>query len=98
MEDVEGEVPEKEVEPAVDPRVYKAVGSLHPAVLHVPMGLLLAAGFFALLSLRGNFVMSDCAYYCLWLGVIGSILACVTGWYFADTRGFKPVTEFADLL
>ena len=71
----------KEAEPDVDPRIYKAVGSLHPAILHVPMGLLLAAGLFALLSLRGNFVMSDCAYYCLWLGVLGSILACVTGWY-----------------
>ena len=67
---------------AEKPDVYKAIGSLHPATLHLPMGLLLAAGFFALLSLRGNFVMGDCAYYCLWLGTFGAIVACVTGWWF----------------
>ena len=83
--------------PAVDPRIYKAVGSLHPAILHLPMGLLLAAGLFAFLSLRGNFVMSDCAYYCLWLGVLGGILACVSGWYFSETKHTGTVTEFNDL-
>lgn len=64
------------------PNVYRALGTLHPATLHLPMGLLLAAGLFALLSLRGNFVMGDCAYYCLWLGTFGAIVACVTGWWF----------------
>lgn len=64
------------------PNVYRALGTLHPATLHLPMGLLLAAGLFALLSLRGNFVMADCAYYCLWLGTFGAIAACVTGWWF----------------
>ena len=81
----------------VDPRIFGAVGSLHPAVLHLPMGLLLAAGFFALLSLRGNFVMSDCAYYCLWLGVLTAILACATGWYFSETKHTGTVVEFNDL-
>ena len=61
------------------------------------MGLLLAAGLFALLSLRGNFVMSDCAYYCLWLGVLGSILACVSGWYYSDMEHKGTVTEFNDI-
>ena len=76
---LESELP---VNAADKPNVFKAIGTLHPAALHLPMGLLLAAGFFALLSLRGNFVMSDCAYYCLWLGTFGAIFACVTGWYF----------------
>jgi uncharacterized membrane protein len=82
---------------AIDPRIFGAIGSLHPAVLHLPMGLLLGAGFFALLSLRGNFVMSDCAYYCLWLGVLTSILACATGWYFSETKSTGSVAEFNDL-
>ena len=64
------------------PDVYRAIGSLHPAAIHLPIGLLLAAGFFSLLSLRGNFIMSDCAYYCLWLGTFGAIIACLTGWWF----------------
>jgi len=82
----------------IDPRIFKAVGSLHPAILHLPMGLLLGAGLFALLSLRGNFVMSDCAYYCLWLGVIGAILASVSGWYFSEMEHKGTVAQWADLL
>jgi uncharacterized membrane protein len=96
--DAGDEVPAPAAGPDIDPRIFKAVGSLHPAVLHLPMGLLLGAGLFAFLSLRGNFVMSDCAYYCLWLGVFGAILASVSGWYFSDMQGKGTVTDWAGLL
>lgn len=76
--------------------VYKAIGSLHPAAVHIPVGLLLAAGLFALLGIRGNFVMSDCAYYCLWLGVLGAIAACVSGWW-SVTASQGQVSQVADL-
>ena len=78
-------------------QVFNAIGSLHPAAVHLPIGLLLAAGLFALFSLRGNFVMSDCAYYCLWLGTLGAIVACVSGWWFSPMENRGTVTEFADL-
>ena len=74
--------------------IYNAIGSLHPAAVHLPIGLLMAAGLFALLALRGNFVMSDCAYYCLWLGAIGAIIACVTGWWFGPMAHYQPVESF----
>jgi len=77
---------------------YRAAGSLHPAIVHLPIGLLLASGLFAFLSLRGNFVMSDCAYYCLWLGAIGAVFACATGWFYSETEGYGAVAEVADLL
>ena len=77
---------------------FRAAGSLHPALVHLPIGLLLAAGLFAFLSLRGNFVMSDCAYYCLWLGAIGAVFACVSGWFFSDMKGYGTVNELADVL
>ena len=81
------------------PNVYRALGALHAAALHMPMGLLLAAGFFALLSLRGNFVMSDCAYYCLWLGALTAVVACVTGLWFMLSEFPKEYPEsFSDLL
>lgn len=69
-------------------RIWLALGSLHPAAVHLPIGLLLGAGFFALLGLRGNFVMSDCAYYCLWFGALGAIVATVLGWPSAITGGY----------
>ncbi len=77
---------------------YRAAGSLHPALVHMPIGLLLAAGLFAFLSLRGNFVMSDCAYYCLWLGAIGAVFACATGWFYSSAEGYGTVDEIADVL
>jgi mono/diheme cytochrome c family protein/uncharacterized membrane protein len=86
-------LPDKEAE-----TVFRAAGSLHPAAVHLPIGLLLASGLFAFLSLRGNFVMSDCAYYCLWLGTLGAIVSCATGWYFAWMQGYAPVGEVGDLL
>ena len=77
--------------------IYNAVGSLHTAAIHIPIGLLLAAGLFGFLALRGNFVMSDCAYYCLWLGTWGAIFACVTGWWYSPMENRGTVVEFNDL-
>lgn len=80
-----------------DYSVYNAIGSLHPAILHLPVGLLFAAGLFGLIGIRGNFVMSDCAYYCLWLGTFGAVLACVTGWWFSPMEGRGSVAAVQDL-
>lgn len=77
--------------------IYNAIGSLHTAAVHLPIGLLLAAGLFGLLALRGNFVMSDCAYYCLWLGTWGAIFACVSGWWYSPMEHRGTVVEFNDL-
>ncbi len=78
-------------------QIQNAMGSLHPAAVHLPIGLLLASGLFAVFSLRGNFVMSDCAYYCLWLGAIGAVLASVSGWYFSPMENRGTVSDWADL-
>ncbi len=78
-------------------QIFNATGSLHPAAVHLPIGLLLASGLFALFSLRGNFVMSDCAYYCLWLGTIGAIAACLSGWWYSPMEHRGTVVEFWDV-
>ena len=79
-------------------RMLNALGSLHTAAVHIPIGLLLGAGLFALLSLGGSFVMSDCAYYCLWLGTWGAIFACASGWYYSPMEHRGSVSTIADLL
>ena len=83
---------------APNPNIWNAIGSLHPAAIHLPIGLLLAAGMFALFGLRGNFVMSDCAYYCLCFGTIFAIIGCVTGWWFSPMEGQGTVTEIQDIM
>jgi hypothetical protein len=70
----------------------------HGIGAHLPIGLLLAAGLFALLSLGGSFVMSDCAYYCLWLGMWGAIFATASGWYYSPMEHRGAVSSVADLL
>ncbi len=93
-----GDSGEQVVVSADEINVWNAIGSLHPAMIHLPIGLLFASGLFAFLSLRGSFVMSDCAYYCLWLGTLGAILACVTGWWFAPMENSAwQVESFDDL-
>lgn len=79
-------------------RMLNALGSLHTAAVHLPIGLLLGAGLFALFSLGGSFVMSDCAYYCLWLGTWGAIFACASGWYYSPMEHRGSVSSIADLL
>jgi len=37
--------------------------------------------------------MSDCAYYCLWLGVLTGILACATGWYTSENSKLMDISE-----
>ena len=89
-----------EAEPAIQitqQQLENATGSLHPAAVHLPIGLLLASGLFAFLSLRGNFVMSDCAYYCLWIGALGSIAASLTGWFYSPMEHQGDVAQLADL-
>jgi uncharacterized membrane protein len=78
-------------------RLYNALGSLHTAAVHLPIGLLLAAGLFGLLALGGSFVMSDCAYYCLWLGTLGAIFATASGWYYSPMEHRGTVNDVADL-
>ena len=91
---------EEEAPAKLDPKtqtLLNAAGSLHPAAIHLPIGLLLASGFFALFSLRGSFVMSDCAYYCLWLGVLGAIVASATGWFWSPMENKGTVEAFGDI-
>ena len=42
--------------------------------------------------------MSDCAYYCLWLGTLGAIVACLSGWWFCAMENRDTVAQWQDLL
>lgn len=94
--DSDTEVPAEAISPETQ-RMLNALGSLHTAAVHLPIGLLLGAGLFALLSLGGSFVMSDCAYYCLWLGTLGAIFATASGWYYSPMEHRGSVNSVADL-
>lgn len=68
-------------------RIYRAIGYLHPAVVHFPIALFIVAGFCAFLS---YFLGSRCqamAFHALWVAMLTSVFAAVMGWSFAELQG-----------
>ncbi len=91
IEKIEAEIRAEEAQEPPETNKAKLAGEisglLHPLVLHFPIALLVAGAFFAIIGFRGESPLSDAAYYCLWLGALSAILACVSGWFFAIRGG-----------
>ena len=79
---------EKDAEDSPWQLLYEIAGLLHPVLLHFPVALLIGGAIFALFGFRGESPMSDAAYYCLWLAALTGILACVSGWSFAEHKSY----------
>ncbi len=54
--------------------------ALHPATVHIPIGLLLASSLFTVIALRtGHIQWDQSAFHCLIVGLIGALIAIVSG-------------------
>ncbi len=60
--------------------LWNVIGVFHLAVVHFPIALLMVSAFFAIGGLRGSYVASDIAYYCLLLGALSAIASATMGW------------------
>lgn len=74
-------------------RLYLAIGYFHPAVVHFPVALLSLAGLAIVFSWMFGQGCVRFAYVCLVLGAIGSLVAALMGWSFAEIRGLAGWTE-----
>ena len=74
-------------------RLYLAIGYFHPAVVHFPVALLSLAGLAIIFSWMFGQGCVRFAYVCLVLGAIGSLVAALMGWSFAEIRGLAGWTE-----
>lgn len=82
---------------ASSPDVLRALGRLHPLLVHLPIGLILGAAFFEIVRLaRRRPDPSPVAVSCLALGVAGAAAAILAGLLFAD-REPRPVAHAAML-
>jgi uncharacterized membrane protein len=81
------------------PRLIGWLGKFHPAVVHFPIALLIAAAAAEVLFIgtsssallrRGQTLFENARQYCLWFGIIGAIGAGTLGWFFA---GFELVDK-----
>jgi uncharacterized membrane protein len=67
------------------------LGKFHPAVVHFPIALLIAAAVAEVLFAGTARPLFDNArLYCLWFGILGALGAGTLGWFFA---GFELVDE-----
>ncbi len=75
-------------------RLVSWLGSFHPAAVHIPIGLLLAALIGeVLLITTGQPVFASIVRYCIWIGALGALVAAPLGWFNAgfqltDTEEF----------
>ncbi len=75
-------------------RLMSWLGSFHPAVVHIPIGLFVAALIGEVLLLTtGQPVYAAIVRYCIWIGALGAFLAAPLGWFNAgfqltDTKEF----------
>jgi uncharacterized membrane protein len=62
-------------------------GRLHPAAVHFPIGLLMAAALAEMLSLRFSpRFFRNAVRFCLWTGAISAFGAALLGWFYGGFR------------
>jgi len=75
-------------EPSNTPPWFRAIGYLHPAIVHFPIALLTIAALSVLVSYMFGERYTQFAFNCLVLGFLFSIASAVLGWSFAESRGY----------
>jgi uncharacterized membrane protein len=67
------------------------LGKFHPAVVHFPIALLIAAAVAEVLFAgTGKMLFDNSRRFCMWFGIIGAFGAGILGWFFA---GFELFDE-----
>src|SRR5258705_5278465 len=65
------------------------IGRLHPALVHLPIGILLLAGLFQLLALKPKFASLHAATsIALFWGMISAILSCISGYLLSQSGDY----------
>lgn len=80
-------------EPSTTPPWFRAIGYLHPAIVHFPIALLTIAALSVLVSYMFGERYTQFAFNCLVLGFLFSIVSAVLGWSFAESRGYGDWTK-----
>jgi uncharacterized membrane protein len=75
------------------PAWFRAIGFMHPAIVHFPIALLIIAAVSVLASYVLGDRYSQFAFNCLVLGFLFSIATAVMGWSFAESRGYGDWTK-----
>jgi len=69
-------------------KVWLFQGLFHPAMTHLPVGLLSISLVFLVLSKFAGSSFESAAFHCLWVGALGACVACLSGWSYATHEGY----------
>jgi uncharacterized membrane protein len=69
-------------------KLWSFQGLFHPAMVHFPVALLSVSALFVLLSFVNRTSCEPVAFHCLWIGALGAVAACLTGWSYAVYEGY----------
>jgi len=69
--------------------ISEVIGHLHPTLVHLPIGILLLAGLFQLLSLKPKFTSLHAATsIALFWGMIAAIASCISGYLLSQSGDY----------
>lgn len=75
--------------------VTEFIGRFHPVLVHIPIGILLLAAIFIVLSGGSKFQsLKDAISISLFLGMLSAIASCVTGFLLSKTDGYDSSLLF----
>lgn len=75
-------------------KLFAFQGLFHPAAVHLPIALIAVSSIFVLFSFFNREACEPVAYHCLWIGALGAVAACVTGWSYAAHEGYGAGFSF----
>jgi uncharacterized membrane protein len=75
-------------------KLWAFQGIFHPAAVHLPIALLAVSSIFVFFSFFNPKACEPVAYHCLWIGALGAVGACVTGWSYAVYEGYGAGFSF----
>lgn len=75
-------------------KLFAFQGLFHPAAVHLPIALIAVSSIFVLFSFFNREACEPVAYHCLWIGALGAVAACLTGWSYASHEGYGAGFSF----
>lgn len=69
-------------------KLWAFQGLFHPAATHLPVALLAVSAMFIVFSFFNREACEPVAFHCLWIGALGAVAACMTGWSYAVYEGY----------
>ncbi|MDX1683444.1 MAG: DUF2231 domain-containing protein, partial [Phycisphaeraceae bacterium] len=87
----EAAAPEAVEQPGFLMRLWDFLGRFHPAIVHLPIGLLTVAALFVVARWKWPAISEDVPFYCLLVGAVATVPATVMGFSIAESQRYPGI-------